>query len=76
MKRDGFFQFYLKYFGHILQHLLKGDINGAFTEHEYEKEAYGIEMVDLNDDDIKMLNWKGSISDREYYKRKKMKKKI
>ena len=71
VKRDGFCRFYLKYFGHIFRHLLKGDINGAFTEHVYEKEAYEIEMMDLNEDDIKMLNWKGNISDKEYYKIKK-----
>ena len=58
----------------MLKHLLKGDIEGAFTEHEYEKEAYVIEMVALNEDDIKMSNWKGSKTDKEHYNRKKNKK--
>jgi hypothetical protein len=75
VERDGFCRFYLKYCKYILQHLLKGDIEGVFKDNEYEKEAYGIEMMDLNEDDIKILNWKGSISDKEYYNRKKMKKK-
>ena len=69
--RDGFCRFYSKYFGHMLKHLLKGDIEGAFTQHEYGKEAYGIEMVELNEDDIIMSNWKGSKSDKEHYKQKK-----
>ena len=74
VERDGFCRFYSKYFGHMLKHLLKGDIEGAFTEHEYEKEAYVIEMVALNEDDIKMSNWKGSKSDKEHYKQKKKNK--
>jgi hypothetical protein len=74
VERDGFCRFYVRYIGHMLKHLMKGDIEGAFTEHEYEKEAYGIEMVKLNEDDIKMAGWKGSKSDKEHYKRKKSKK--
>jgi hypothetical protein len=75
VERDGFCQFYSKYFGHMFRHLLKGDVEGAFTEHEYEKEAYGIEMVALNEDDIIMSNWKGSKTDKEQYKRKNNDKK-
>ena len=66
VQRDGFCRFYIKYFVHVIKYLLKGDINGAFTKHVYEIEAYSIEMDALNENDIHLASRKGCKTDKEH----------
>ncbi len=69
--REGFLGFYCKYAKYIANTLWEtGDFQKAFIENEFEDEAYGIEMVSLNSDDLLLSGWDGARSDAEFKRNK------
>ena len=75
VQREGFLGFYCKYASYIANTLWEtGDLQKAFIENEFEDEAYGIEMVSLDSDDLLLSGWDGARSDAEYKRNKKTKK--
>lgn len=71
VQREGFLRFYCKYASYIANTLWEtGDLQKAFIENEFEDEAYGIEMVSLDNDDLLLSGWDGARSDTEFNKNK------
>ena len=76
VKREGFCKFYSKYLFYIITNVWKNkNMNTAFTENEFEYEAYGCENEPLTDEEIAEIGRDIPRTDKEWAKKQnKMKK--
>lgn len=73
LKRYGFFMFYATYLYYIIKNLFNnGNFNTAFTENEFEYEAYELENEPLTDYEIVEIGHDMARTDEEWFKNKKI----